>query len=191
MAKKPGMSVNMDIIVEDDEVNKALQALWWAISGASLRRFHVVATSPFLRQRAKERFRSEGDAASGAWAALTDSRNDIREHAGFPAAHPINRASGELENYILSGKDDITWGPGWAAFFLPRNTGSARLLGRMTTAQEGRTGGHMPMGWGMEGTKPSPSATPKRPVVAMDMTDTAHLMAALEIFIAAEVGREL
>lgn len=194
MARKaaPGLTVSMDILVDEDEVDAALQALWWAVSGESLRRFHILATSPFLRQRAKERFENEGDSTVGKWEQLTDSRQEIREHAGFPAAHPINHATGQLERYILTGKDDITFGAGWAAFYLPRNTGSPRLLGKMERAQLGAPAGHpMPVGGRSGGTKPSPSATPARPVVGMDMTDLVHLTGALEIFIAGEVGREI
>jgi phage gpG-like protein len=189
----PAMAVDLDIFVDESEVQAALQALWWAVSGSSLRRFHVVATAPFMRERIRERFESEGDPTVGAWRELTESRQDIREHAGFSRDHPINNASGELERLLTTGEPDITFGAGWAAFWLPRNTRSPRLIGRLTTAQLGRpAGAHMPYGWGPGlGTKPSPSPTPPRPVLGMDMTDMAHLMAALEIFIAAEVGREI
>jgi len=188
------MVVDMTIMVDEHEVQAALQALWWAVSGSSLRRFHIVATSPMLRERARERFQNEGDSAVGSWQELTESRQDIREHAGFPRDHPINHATGELENFILNSPDDITWGAGWAAFYLPRNTRSPRLVGKMVTAQQGRPAGHhMPVGWGPgNGVKyPKSVATPARPVVGLDMTDMAHLIGALEIFIAGEVGREI
>ena len=183
----------MDILVDDHEVQRAIAALDATLQGQHLMLFHQLATEPILRRRARERFATEGDSAvGGPWEALKDSTNDIREHAGFPRNHPINRRMGDLERYITNARNEFTVGGDWAAFFMPGRWGTKKQKAAFRTAQGGSPAGHyMPKGWGLKGTKPSPSATPARPVVGLDSVDLAHTMSALQIWIASEVGKAM
>jgi len=188
------LGLHMDILVDDHEVQRAIAALEETLQGQHLLMFHQSATEPLLRRRARERFSSEGDAAVGGhWEPLKESTEDIRRHAGFPSSHPINKRTGDLEGLITRGRNEFTAGGDWAAFFLPGRQGSKKQKAALATAQKGAPVGHyMPKGWRKNnGTKPSPSATPPRPVIGLDEVDMAHTMSALQIWIASEVGKAM
>lgn len=190
LGRSDPLAMDMEILVNKKEVDQTIAALEEVLLGSSLALFHHVATEQIIRRRAKERFASEGDSASGKWAALQDSTNDIREHAGFPREHPINHRTGGLEDYITKGANQFTHGGDFAAFFSP-GRGSVINRAKLKTAQQGAPVGHyMPFGWGKNlGTKPSPSATPPRPVIGLDALDLAHVMAALPVWIGGEVAK--
>lgn len=181
--------IHMTVFVDDKDTNRALQALWWTLSGNSLAKFHKSFTERWLQERASARFMSEGDDASGRWAPLTDSRMDIRENQGY-LAWPINEASGDLYDYITKTPGDVTFGANWSAFFFPGNPRNPGERAKLETAQKGRPAGN-PMPDGQGGTKPSPSATPARPVAALGAVDMIHTMTALELFIVSGVGEGL
>jgi hypothetical protein len=185
------MALHMDILVDDHEVKRAVAALEETLTGQHLLLFHQTATEPIIRRRARTRFANEGDSAVGSWAPLRESTEDIREHAGFPRAHPINQREGDLERLITRGANEFTAGGDWAAFFNPGRSMTRKQRDSLRTAQGGRPAGHpMPKGWRPNnGTKPSPSATPPRPVVGLDAVDLAHTMSALQIWVAGEVGK--
>lgn len=181
----------MYIIADDTKAQITMDLINKAASGRGLMNFQEAVTQPWMRERARSRFDKEGGAeVGGSWAQLRDSTNDIRENAGFPRAHPINRRTGELEDFITKGANQFTHGGLWAAFFMPGNSRKKSLRAKLTTAQSGGPGQNqawMPDGAG--GTKPSPTQTPARPVVGMDAVDAIHLTFALSTYIAGEVAK--
>jgi hypothetical protein len=181
------MFLDMHILVDKKDVDRTLLALDQVLSGPSMSLFHRVFTEPYLRSRAKARFASNGDAAvGGTWQQLSDSRQDIRQHAGF-SADPPNHTTGDLEAWITSGQNTFTVGEQFANFFMP-GRGTVGQREKLRTAQQGKPAGfNMPDGAG--GTKPSPSPTPKRPVVGMDSADLVHVLSAMPIWIAGEVAK--
>jgi hypothetical protein len=183
------VTVDLEFGVDISGPNRLLNALAITLGGSRLMYFHEAVTQEWLRRRASERFASEGDSAvGGSWQQLTDSRNDIREHAGFPREHPINHATGELEDFITKGANQMTYGALWSSFLMPGRTRKKSLVAKMEAAQRGRPAGSpMPDGWG--GSKPSPSATPPRPVIGMDEIDRIHLTTALSFWVIDEVGK--
>lgn len=189
MARAAVGAWDVEILVDKKDVDRHMRAIEDSLRGNSMMLFHQLATQQILRNRARERFAKEGDAVSGRWARLLDSTQDIREHAGYGPAHPINKRTGELENYITNGNNQFTYGADFANFFMP-GRGSRTARAKLATAQGGRpAGGPMPDGWG--GTKPSPSPTVPRPVIGMDAVDLAHVVAAFPIWLGAEVAKRL
>lgn len=178
-----------DVQIDYSEPERMLATLDRVLEGQRLMMFHETITQEWLRHRARDRFTKEGGPeVGGQWAELTESRGDIREHAGFPREHPINHAEGELEDFITGGANEFTFGAEWATFFMPGRTRSKSLTGKMERAQRGAPAGHpMPVGGRGAGTKASPSPTPPRPVVGMDAVDMVHLTTSLMLWVEEEV----
>jgi hypothetical protein len=187
-----GPLIHMDILVDKKQVDRAIWALDMALSGQSLVRFHEEFTRKILQERTSSRFDTEGDGAvGGKWAPLSESRQDIRASAGAFPSSPINTETGELRDWIVSNNGRATPNGLGATFSYPGATPRrVSVKAKYTTAQQGKPPG-FPMPDGRGGTKPSPSPTPARPVVGLDAIDTMHVLAALELFIVAEVEKEL
>lgn len=112
-----------------------------ALSPEGLALFLHGAVEPWLLQRATSRFHNEGDDAVGKWAPLQPSTMEFRENDGHGASHPINKRTGELENYITGVGADTTSLPGLATLTFPDpdTKMSPALQQKMKTAQEGRS----------------------------------------------------
>lgn len=93
---------------------------------------------PYLSKRAGERFAGEGDDVVGKWAPLKDSTVAIRESQNYPGAHPINRRSGELENWVVDGGWDAYPTGFGASLRYPGTRPSGELKDKVLTAQAGR-----------------------------------------------------
>lgn len=158
------------VTVLDEGLEKSLENLSRLLGPAGLATFMQVAVGPWLQKRAKERFSNEGDDASGAWAPLAPATVAIRESQQYPGEHPINRRTGELENWV-------TGGGGWAAIphalgatlHYPARVPSGELGNKVKVAQ---TGGMAPR---------ARNTTPPRPVLAVDTTDLLAVMTALAV----------
>lgn len=136
----PTAFIDFDIVGNERGVQAMLERLDSALSPVGLAAFLNLGVGPWVKQRAADRFASEGDDVSGKWAPLQESTIEIREHAGFEGAHPINKRTGELEAYITEGQIGITAGPGFASMRYPDNPPATKSLKqKVETAQRGRS----------------------------------------------------
>src|SRR4051812_39482393 len=94
------VKATVDIVVDDKDVVHLFDSFERAVTTVSLERLLSGGIADALRWRAQNRFTTEGDSASGKWAALRPATEDIREFLGYPRAHPINKRSGELRTFV-------------------------------------------------------------------------------------------
>lgn len=179
--------IDLTILVDQAQAQRAIRAVALATTPGNYARFHYSFTSPYMRSKAKDRFRSHGDTASGPWAPLRDATEEIRENYGFPGASPINVRTHELESFVTGKPGEVQITPLDAGFFFPARPTSRAIKEKLETAQRGKPGG-TPLFGGRQGMG---APTPPRPVAAMDATDLIHTLAALEIFLTAEIGRNM
>lgn len=161
---KPTGFINFDIVGDRHGVQAMLNRVDSALSVPGLAVFLHGSVGPWVRQRAQDRFATEGDDVTGKWAPLAQTTIEIRENAGFEGSHPINKRTGELEAYITQGQVDVDSVPGVATLKFPKDpprTGGIRT--KMQTAQGGRT---------------NPPTVP-RPVLGMNERDLGAIMTML------------
>ncbi|QEM40907.1 MAG: head-to-tail connector protein [Phage AS32] len=124
-------------IVRDRDVARSLDNLIGLLSPVGATAFLGAHMGPYLSRRAKERFESEGDDVSGVWAPLKPVTIQMRHAQGFEAG-PINRRTGELENWVVRG--------GWNAYptalgasmQYPAKKPAGELRKKVQTAQKGK-----------------------------------------------------
>jgi hypothetical protein len=162
------MSVTIEVDAAD--VLLELRRIAERVDDGGLGRFLEWRAWPFLRQRAVERFQTQGDAASGTWAQLRESTVNIRERKGFPGRGPINVRTGKLRDHVLSSHNVTR--RGGAALRIPGSTGGKELGDKLRAAQIGD----------------AKSRTVARPVLALDGTDESFIVTALERWIIAGVA---
>lgn len=132
--------IDFDIVGDKYGVQRMLKHLDSAFSVEGLAAFLKVSVEPWLRERAKGRFDSEGDDASGKWAPLQQTTIDFRERDGFNGPGPINRRTGELEAYITGADMGIVSVPGLATLTYPKEPPKGKALSqKVSTAQKGRS----------------------------------------------------
>lgn len=135
-----------------------------SLSAVGLAAFLHGAVGPWVKERASDRFASEGDDVSGQWAPLSSATVEIREKAGFGGDHPINKRTGELEAYITQGQIGVVASPGLGVLKYPDNPPRTKAIReKMKTAQQGRT-------------RPS---TVARPVLGLNERDLAQVLTML------------
>ena len=127
--------------VNSASVDHMLMKLMLLLSPQGLTTFLGTTVGPYLSKRAGERFEQEGDDVVGKWAELKPATMAIRAESIYPIGpdHPINRRSGELENWVVRG--------GWhaypegfgAAMQYPANLPTGELRDKVMTAQSGRS----------------------------------------------------
>lgn len=138
MASKPTGFIDFEIVGNERGVQAMLNQIDSALSPVGLAAFLGLAVGPWVKERAADRFASEGDDVSGKWAPLQQTTIEIRENMGFGPG-PINKRTGELEEYITQGQVGITAGPGVASMRYPENPPRTKSLReKMSTAQRGR-----------------------------------------------------
>lgn len=147
--------IDVKVFVQDNEVQRVLNMVEDRVNPAALMVFLDTTIDPYLRGRARQRFASEGDAASGKWAPLAEATQNIRDSQGYGATGPINHRTGALENYILNTDGTVQNIGIGAQLTLPGPTNDPLLASKFKTAQQGKK-------------KPQ---TPARPVLALDLTD--------------------
>lgn len=168
MASNPTGFLDFEIVGNERGVQNMLEQLDSALSPVGLAAFLHGSVEPWIQQRAANRFANEGDDVSGKWAPLAEATIEIREHAGFGGSHPINKRTGELEEYITQGSFDIQALPTMATLKYPKDPPkSGHLREKVKTAQKG---------------KASPS-TVARPVLGMNERDLTHVLTTLAFFI--------
>jgi hypothetical protein len=164
----PGM-VDVEIEVDSSEVTALLSRLNTALDPVAMGAWLGVKIGPYIRQRAAARFAGEGDDVVGAWAPLEESTWAFREKQHFPPRHPINKRTGELEDYILNGGEDIRVSTLTATLIMPGDPpGNKEFLDKVKTAQMGR----------------DYPKTVKRPVMGMNENDLLFVLEALSLHIA-------
>jgi hypothetical protein len=166
----------LEIIVEDRGVEAMLLRLDTAFSPTGLATFLASTVDPYIRQRAEARFAAEGDDVTGKWVPLAAATQDIRSSMGYGPSHPINRRTGELEDYIVNAPHDIMQIPEGASISLPGHPPSnPELAEKVSTAQQGKKG---------KGRRD----TPARPVMGLNERDTMFVVAALSFYTEKALG---
>jgi hypothetical protein len=169
------MSITGDFRIEitgdDAGVKAMLDHVDYMTSPLQMSAWLVEEVGPWIRERAEHRFQSEGDDMSGPWAALAPMTQLIRAtHPdwGVGPDHPINRRTGELEDYIVnSGWRTVVEGMGVVSLMYPGEKPTGELLKKVRTAQKGKPASG------------SQSATPPRPVLGLTESDFAWIVESL------------
>lgn len=176
------MTTQTYVFVNTASVEDMLARLDTALSAEALAEFLTVKVAPFLGARAKERFRTEGDDASGKWAPLMPATQAIRASGAqtygwaIGPDHPINRRTGELEDYITSGNGKtIPWSSGASLVYPDPANAQGELVDKVATAQKGRV---------------SPR-TVARKVLAVNETDLDFVLRRLQEHIVVGAGGRL
>jgi hypothetical protein len=162
---------NAYIYVDASDALEMLLAIDVAISPLSMSQWLYREMSPFLNMRARARFANEGDETVGNWAPLKEATQDIRESMGYGRDSPINKRTGELENFITGGGNDVSLLPLGAVLTMPGSAASnSELEDKLATAQAGR---------GFGGPAPSDPHTVPRPVLGLGGPDLEFALVGL------------
>lgn len=164
---------NAMVVVDSTDAARALTSLEWAIGPLSLGMWLKGTMAPFLARRASQRFVNEGDETIGRWSPLKEVTQEIRENTGFPRSHPINKRTGELEDYIVRGGADVALTPLGAQLTTPGSAATGELGDKLATAQEGR---------GFGGRLNSPHTVP-RPVLGLGAPDLEFALVGLNAWV--------
>lgn len=139
-----------------------LDALDTALNPVAVAGFLGAVVDPYFRKRARARFANEGDDVVGKWRPLKDSTISIREQMGFGPG-PINSRTGELEEFITGGPNNINIHPWGASWIFPGAQPQGELFEKFETAQKGKE-------W---------PQTVARPVLGMNVQDLSFVLLAL------------
>lgn len=142
-------------------VEVLLRRMDTALNPAAIASFLGGVVDPYLRKRMENRFAQEGDDVTGGWAPLKKSTQDIRSELGFGAAHPINKRTGDMEDYITNTPNSLLIHPWGAALTLPGKAPTGETRAKVKRAQQGD------------------HRTVKRPVLGMNERDLVFVLTAL------------
>jgi hypothetical protein len=131
------MAVVPTVYAQTATVEQMLVRAGAAISPPALAAWMNSTMTPYVQQRAKERFRREGDNASGKWKQLSPITKDFRAIYGFPPG-PINRRTGELEAYITGSPSRVTMTNIGVQMVYPGVAAGGWLEEKVKTAQAGK-----------------------------------------------------
>lgn len=160
-------SAFMSLTVSEKQVESLLWALDTALNPFAIAGFLGAEVDPYIRTRARQRFRDEGDDVSGKWAPLAEATWTWRTGQGYQAQHPINKRSGELEGWVTESAHRMNVHTLGATLTMPGNRGGGELTTKVKTAQIG---------------KPDPN-TPPRPVIGMNEKDLSAVLSLLFLYI--------
>jgi hypothetical protein len=178
-----GFTDDVMIEVDEEQVLNMLFRLDVATSQIGFASWATTEIDPWLQMRARDRFKGEGDGASGKWRSLSTLTQEWRFMQGYPASHPINVRSGALRDYVESA--DGQWlSEGheggryvWPEVALPYTN---YIAAKLHTANVGRRRGENRL---------FPNAsTPKRPAVVADQTDLRALLESYANYVETFVG---
>jgi hypothetical protein len=162
-------NVGVDVDIEVEDVESMLSALNTFFNPLAMMGFLQASVAPVIRQRARERFLTEGDDVSGAWAPLEPVTQQIRGSSNLPISpdHPINRRTDDLYTYITqSNAEVIPLGSFGAQMTYPGSPPTGPWTAKkVETAQVGRN---------------KPRTVP-RPVLGLSMVDLTYVIGALGI----------
>jgi hypothetical protein len=159
--------IDIEIVGGHDSVQRMLQVLDSALSPTGLAAFLYGSVGEWVKGRAEKRFINEGDDVSGQWTPLAQATVDIREAEGFGGAHPINKRTGQLEEYITRGAISVTTTQGQGVMRYPASSTGGELRDKIKTAQQGQ---QFPK-------------TPARPVLGLNETDLSTVLTMLAFHI--------
>jgi hypothetical protein len=164
---------DLDITIDTADLEATLTRMETSLSPVGLSIFLIGGVLPWVKERAEMRFASEGDEVSGRWAPLETSTQEFRANGpwGVGSSHPINRRSGDLEEYITKSNSSIVTGGDSAIMYYPDTAPTGPLKEKVETAQGGKA-------------KPK---TPARPVLGLGANDLLYTMEALQFYV--EHGR--
>lgn len=166
------MTVQIDVSVESASVQRVLEALDTHLEPVAIAEFLGAGVTQYLQERGKRRFEEEGDDVSGKWLPLSQATQNIRSSMGYGAEHPINKRTGELEDYIIGSPGLPTTEVGGAMLNWPgQPPGNANLKEKLQTAQQGAKAT----------TKNRP--TPARPVLGVNEADMQNVVLMLTFFL--------
>jgi len=165
------ITIGIDVNSADtDAVCARLIAL---LSPPGLEEFMHVGPDQILHERIAQRFDNEGDDVVGQWAQLRPSTVAIRTAKGFDGAHPINRRTGEMYDFLMEpgrvGSDK-----GGTALQIPGRAASGELFDKIKTAQVGRR---------------TPPVTGRRRVLGMNEKDAEAILERFNTWIIGEFAR--
>lgn len=158
--------IDIKIIGDQAGVKEMLRRVEVALSPVGLETFMKQIVEPWLQSRARDRFQDEGDDAVGAWLPLKPATVAIRSQR-WGGEHPINRRTGELENYITQSTANVAPLGAGVVLTYPGDKATGELIKKVETAQVGRI---------------APSTMP-RPVLGMNETDLTVVLGGLAKFI--------
>lgn len=136
--------IDIQIIGDDAGVARMLKHLDTAMNPLAIAEFLGIKIGPYLQERAKQRFKHEGDDVVGSWAPLKPATQDIRrlgrESQGWDVgdAHPINQRTHKLERYITGNAGSVNAHSLGATLTFPKKSAAKGLRDKMSTAQMGR-----------------------------------------------------
>lgn len=174
MARGAQAFVDIEMIGDATGVEYMLKHLERCFSPIGMTDFFNNDVTPYLRERAKQRFEGEGDDAVGQWAPLKETTRWIRangrnrgEWPDISPAHPINVRTHDMETYITQGRGDVLVTGASASLFYPqRRTPTRKGLDRKV--RRAQTGG---------------GNTVPRPVLGVSLTDLNFIVTKLAFFI--------
>lgn len=162
----PGF-IDIQIIGDQAGVNAMIEKIDLALSPVGLELFMQTIVEPWLQERAENRFNNEGDSAVGSWAPLSPATEMIRSQKGYGADHPINKRTGQLEDYITQTPARTTQLGAGASLTFPGVKATGELENKVKVAQ---VGSRYP-------------ATVPRPVLGMNEDDLLFVLGGLAKFI--------
>lgn len=166
-------TVTFQAVADADHLLEMLDILDTALNPAAIATMLGAEVGPYLRQRAKNRFRNEGDDVVGQWSPLRPATQTIRASQGFGPDHPINRRTGALERYITQSPDAISLASWGATLRYPAQYPRGELRDKVTTAQKGRV---------------KPNTVP-RPVIGLNSRDLEFVLVAIAWHMTGKKGR--
>lgn len=152
-------------VVITGNTSRVLARLSELLSPGPLGVFMDEQIGALLQTRARDRFKNEGDDASGKWAPLADATEQIRLAQGYGAAHPINVRTGDLESFIEDSPNRIIMDGQGVTLNFPGTDPTTRVGEKLKGAQQGE------------------GRAPARPVLAINERDAAMAVGALESYI--------
>lgn len=156
----------LEVDFDGGDVEALLSRLDVLLSPAALAEFFLGGmVEPYLLSRIENRFEEEGDDVTGGWAPLREATQAIRASQGFGAAHPINRRTGEMLQFLMHGAKNTPTAYG-ASLQIPDREPMGELFDKIQTAQMGK------------------ERTVPRPVLGMNLTDLSVVMMELEKYLA-------
>lgn len=171
-AKKGSGFVDLTFDVTTDTVTPLMLALDTALNPAAIAGFLSGVIEPYIQGRAKDRFAQEGDDAVGAWEPLKPATHAIRAQQGYPPDHPINRRTGQLEDYITNSPGRLTVHALGATLTMPGSPPTGELRDKVVTAQQGRDN----------------PRTVARPVMGLNETDLMFVLTELTFYVGGAAG---
>jgi len=165
--------LDIQIVGDSAGVERLLKHLHSSMSAESMTHFLNTKIGPYLQERAKARFRGEGDDVVGQWAPLSEATMSFRRSGrerqlwSVGDAHPINVRTHELERYITGGFDPAYPTTMGASLLFPHRAGRGgkKIRDKINQAQQGSSKG------------------PKRPVLGVNERDATFVLVELAFHI--------